>query len=191
MSPRESVRMQNQNNKGNMFVSHKSRRPSICTTEKYLQKYVSEQKLAPGIASYAGTTKSKNEKVYISGNSHLKRINKRQFKKELGKRFSYFKCFSGANTKQLNYYIVPILVDETPQTVVINIGSNDITRTNYKRVNVQDLGQGIIDTGLKCKLYGVSRIAILSILTRSSAQLNQVIGEVYDLLKSLCVTMEI
>ena len=90
----------------------------------------------------------------------------RQFKKELGKGFGYFKCFSGANTKQLNYYIVPTLVDETPQTIVIHIGSNDITKTNYKTMNVQDLAIRITDIGLKCKSYGVSRIAISSILPR-------------------------
>ena len=55
-------------------------------------------------------------------------------------------------------------------------------------MNVQDLAQQIIDIGLECKSYGVSRIAISSILTRSSAQLNQVIGKVSNLLKSLCVT---
>ena len=54
-------------------------------------------------------------------------------------------------------------------------------------MKIQDLAQGLIDIGLKCKSYGVSRIAISSILTRSSAQLNQVIGKVNDLLKSLCV----
>ena len=55
-------------------------------------------------------------------------------------------------------------------------------------MNVQDLEQGLIDIGLKCKSYGVSRIAISSIFTTSSAQLNQVIGKVNDLLQSLCVT---
>ena len=53
---------------------------------------------------------------------------------------------------------------------------------------LKDLAQGIIDIGLKCKSYGIGRIAISSILTRSSAQLNQVIGKINDLLKSLCVT---
>ena len=63
-----------------------------------------------------------------------------------------------------------------------------MTKMNYKTMNVQDLVQGVIDIGLKCKSYRVSRIAILSILTRSSAQLNQVTGNARDLLKSLCVT---
>ena len=132
-------------------------RLSICTTDKYSKNYA-PQITAPGITSHASATKSKNEKVCITGDSHLKRINKRQFRKELGKRFSYFKHFSGENTKQLNHYIVPTLVDETPQTVVIHIGSNGITKKNYKTMNVQDLGQGIIDIRLKCKSCGVSRM---------------------------------
>ena len=86
--PHESVRMQNQNNKRNTFASHKIRRPSICTIEKYLQNCVRQRRMAPGIASYASATKYKNEKVCIIGESRLKRINKRQFRKELGKRFS-------------------------------------------------------------------------------------------------------
>ena len=54
---------------------------------------------------------------------------------------------------------------------------------NYKTKNFQDLAQGIIDIVLKCEWYGVSTIPILSILTRSSAQLSQIIGKVNDLLK--------
>ena len=42
----------------------------------------------------------------------------------------YLKCFSGANTKQLDHYVIPVLVDEK-QAVVIHIGSNDITKFNY------------------------------------------------------------
>ena len=99
--PNESIRIQNQNNKRNTFVSHKSRIQFIYTTKKYLQNYVPQQRMAPGIASYAIATKSKNVKVCIIGDSHLKRINKRQFRKELGKRFSYHKYFSGGYTKQL------------------------------------------------------------------------------------------
>ena len=46
-----------------------------------------------------------------------------------------FKCFSCANTKKLDYCVVPTLVDETPQTVVIHIGSNDITESKIKQIN--------------------------------------------------------
>ena len=100
--PHESVRILNQNNNRNTFESHNSRRPSICTTKKCLQNDVPQQRVEAGIATYARATKSKNEKACIIGDSHLKQINKRKFRKELGKRFSHFKCFSSANTKQLN-----------------------------------------------------------------------------------------
>ena len=50
-------------------------------------------------------------------------------------------------------YVVRTSVDETPRAVVIHVSSNDITKMNYKTINVQDLAQGIIDTGLKCKSY--------------------------------------
>ena len=59
--PHDSEQMRNQNNKRNTLASRKSQRPSICTTEKYLQNYISQQRVAPGIASYASATKSKNE----------------------------------------------------------------------------------------------------------------------------------
>ena len=181
--------MRSQNNLHNTFASHESRMPSFCSTEKYfINNYVPQQRVAPGNASYASATKSKNKKVCIIGDSHLKRINKRQSEKEIGKILSLFKCFSATNIKQLNYYTVPTLVDETPDTVVIHIGSNDIAKMNHKTKNFQDLAQGIIDIVLKCEWYGVSKIPILSILTRSSAQLSQIIGKVNDLLKRLGVT---
>ena len=51
--PHKSEQMQNQNNKRNALASNKSRRPSICTTKKYLQDYILQQKVDPGIASHA------------------------------------------------------------------------------------------------------------------------------------------
>ena len=42
----------------------------------------------------------------------------------------HFKSFSRTNTKQLDHYVIPVLVDEK-QAVVIHKGSNDITKFNY------------------------------------------------------------
>ena len=58
----ESVRMRNQNNKRNSFASRKSRRPSVSTTEKYLQNVLPQQRVALGIAPYTSATKSKMKK---------------------------------------------------------------------------------------------------------------------------------
>ena len=98
------------------------------------------------------------------------------------------KCFSGARTKQIDYNIVPTLLDETPETIVIRIGSNDIAESKIKQINLDDLAQKIIDIGLKCRSYGVRNIAISSILVRSSIRLNQIILKVNNILKVLCAT---
>ena len=95
------------------------------------------------------------------------------------------KSFSGANTNQLDYYVVPLLVDEKPDNVVIHIGSNDITKFNYNNVNAEELAHRIINIGLKCRSYGVSNIAVSSILKRSSFNINQVIYQVNNILKRL------
>ena len=57
--PHKSVRIQNQNDKRNTFASYKSCRPSICTTKKFFKNYTLQQRVAPGIESYAKATKSK------------------------------------------------------------------------------------------------------------------------------------
>ena len=87
----------------------------------------------------------------------------------------FVKSFGGANTKQLDYYVVPLLVDEKPDNVVTHIRSNDITKFNYNNVNAEELAHRIINIGLKSRTYGMSNIAVFSILKRSSFNINQVI----------------
>ena len=98
----------------------------------------------------------------------------------------YFKCILG--TKELDYYSIPILVDEKPNTIIIHVGSNDITKSNYHIINADELAKGIVNIRLKCKYYGVGQIAISSILARSNNNLNKVIKQVNFSLKSSCKT---
>ena len=98
----------------------------------------------------------------------------------------YIKRFSGANTTQLDHYVIPVLVDEKHQTVVILLGSNDITRFNYHDVDVNDLANRIVQIGLKCRYYSVESIAILSVFVRNDNNLNKLIRGVNISLKHLC-----
>ena len=172
--------MTNGNRKSNI-------RPSICTTEKYLQNHIHHQRIVPGNYSYSNATRHQKGKAVVIGDSHLNRINKWRFKNDNIEHAVYFKCFSGSNTKQLNYYANPTLVDEQPNTVIVHIGSNDITKFNYSKVDVEDLAQRIIDVGKKCKSYGVNNTAISSILVRKNHDVNEVIKKVNNLLKTLCL----
>ena len=92
-----------------------------------------------GNYSYSNATRHQKRKAVVIGDSHLNRINKSRFKNDNIEHAVYFKCFSGSNTKQLNYYANPTLVDEQPNTVIVHIGSNDITKFNYSKVDVEDL----------------------------------------------------
>ena len=65
-----------------------------------------------------------------------------------------------------------------PINVVIHIGPNDITKFNYNNVNAEELAHRIINIGLKCKSYGVSNVAVSSILKRNSFNINRVIYQV-------------
>ena len=98
----------------------------------------------------------------------------------------YLKCFSGANTKQLDHYVIPVLVDEKPQTVFTHIRPNDTTKFNYHDVDVNDLANIILQIGLNCRYYGVDSVAISSVLVRDVNNLTKLIRGVNISLKHLC-----
>ena len=56
--------------------------------------------------------------------------------------------------------VIPVLVDEKPQTVVLHTGSNYITKFNNHDVEVDDLVNRILQIGLKRRYYGVDSIAL-------------------------------
>ena len=98
------------------------------------------------------------------------------------------KCLPGANTKQLDYCSISVVVDEKSNTAIIHIRSNDITKPNYHNINIDDLAKGIVNIGLKYKYYGVGQTPVSSILSRSNNGLSKVIKQVNFSLRSLCKT---
>ena len=71
------------------------------------------------------------------GDSHLKGIWRNGFNKELKNIKAIFRSLSGANTKQLDHYILTSLFDDKPDAIIIHVGSKDIvTNTNYKEIHV-------------------------------------------------------
>ena len=166
----------------------KASKRTLVVTNKHPenQDEFSSSKHSAGMETYVGTIRSKEKKSYMIGDSHLNRIRKDKFKQSTPKARVYVKSFSGANTNHLDYYVVPLLVDEKPDNVVIHTGSNDITKFNYNNVNAEGLAHRIINVGLKCRSYGASNIAVSSILKRSSFNSNRVIYHVNNILKRLC-----
>ena len=106
-------------------ISHfeRKRRPDICVTENYIKNFTPVT--IPGNSNYASISK-KDRKILVIGDSHVKRIRRIDFHKELRNGKVYFRSFSGATRKQLDYYITPSLVDEKPDAAMIHVGTNDI-----------------------------------------------------------------
>ena len=79
----------------------------------------------PGYSSYATVSKFR-KKIFVVGDSHVKRIKRLDFNKELRSGKAFFRSFRCANSKQLNHYIIPTLVDDKPDVVLLHVGTNDI-----------------------------------------------------------------
>ena len=107
------------------LISHfeRKRRLDICVTENYIKNFILV--IIPGNSNYASISKN-GHKILVAGDSHIKRIRRIDFNKELRKRKAYFCSFSGATSKQLDHYTIPSLVDDKPDAVIIHVGNNDI-----------------------------------------------------------------
>ena len=86
----------------------------------------------------------------------------------------------------MEHYVITVLFDEKPQTVVIHIGSNSITTFNYHEVDVSNLAYRILQIGLKCRYYSVESITISSVLVKNDNNLNKLMWGVNISLKHLC-----
>ena len=161
------------------------KRPRIVPANKFYATAVSEHEVDATYGEMNCSSQPQRKKSFIIGDSHLTIIKKDSLRKKFKGDKVYFKCFSRANTKQLDHYVIPVLVDEKPQTVVIQIASNDITEFKCHEVDVNDLANTMLQTGLNCRYYGVESIAILSVFVRNDNNLNKLIRGVNISLKHL------
>ena len=158
----------------------KKRRTNICVTENYIKNFTTVT--IPRNSNYANISKN-GCKVHVVGDIHVKRTGKIDFNKGLRNCNAYFCLFSGATSKQLDHYIIPSLVDDKPNAVIIYLGTNDIL-CNARH---EDIARNIIRIGSNCKSRGVNDVFISSILVLKSLTLNPFIRRVNDMLRDLCV----
>ena len=109
----------------NKLISHfeRKRRPDIRITENYIRNFTLVT--IPGNSNYASISKS-GCKILVVGDSHVKRIRRIDFNKELRHGEAYVRSFSGATSKQLDHYIIPSLADDKPDAFIIHVGTNHI-----------------------------------------------------------------
>ena len=73
---------------------------------------------------------------------------------------------------------MPSLLKEKPDTVVIHVGSNNITHRIFEHFNADKLADEIIDIGKMCRQYGVKDVIFSSIFVKNSIKLGKMISQV-------------
>ena len=84
------------NNDKSISHSERKKRPDICVTENYIKNFTPVT--APGNINYVNTAKN-GRKILPVGDSHVKRISRIDFNKELRNGKAYFRWFNGATSK--------------------------------------------------------------------------------------------
>ena len=137
----------------------------------------------PGNSCYADIV-SKGKKITVFGDSIIKRINGRELGKHTHCGRTYIKSFPGAKSKALNHYVIPTLIDEVPDVVIIHAGTNDINTP----LGAQNIAHEIIKIGKTCQqIGGVNDVFISSITCRRNNEETKKVKEVNDFLRELCV----
>ena len=153
----------------------------ICITEKYIKNVTPTT--VPGNSTYYGITKH-GCKICVVGDSYFKRIKQNDFTDELRQGKAFFRSFSDANAKQLRHYNIPILVDDKPDVIVIQVVTNDF----LNHANHENIAHSIVNIGLGCKNNGFNEVLIWSILVKKNPNLTAIVRRVNDMLRDLCET---
>ena len=84
------------------------KRPRIVTGNKLYATAVNESEVDATYEERNYSRQPQRKKTFIIGDSHLTRIKKDSLRKRFKGDKVYFKCFGGANTKQLDHYVIPV-----------------------------------------------------------------------------------
>ena len=102
---------------------------------------------------------------------------------QLRSSFAKLRSFPGATLKHLKYYIVPSLIDETNDRIILHGGCNDV---NNKNSTPDKTANEIADMAILCRDYGVNDIFISAMICRRGKFLNGKVKRVNFLLKHIC-----
>ena len=103
--------------------------------------------------------------ICVVDDSHIKTDRRNDFNTELRCDKAFFRSFSGANVKQSRHYIIPTLVYDKPNGIVIHVGTSDILNHD----NHENIASSIINIRLDCKNNGINEVFISSILVKEES----------------------
>ena len=132
----------------------------------------------PGNSSYANISKS-GKKICLLGSSIIQRIKIHNFNNALNDGKAIKRSHSGCTTSRMKYYVKEVLEEEHPDTIILQIGGNDLSNRNSTE---QFIVSEIINIVNLCRNGGVNEIIVSSITPRPEHQTK--LDEVNRLLKA-------
>ena len=166
-----------------------NRRPSVVVNNHPENDRLNEKikRVVPGPSSYVDIVNN-GKKVKIFGTSMIKGIRSKEFNSFLKGCQAEFKSYPGATIKELKHNIQFPLEIETPDTVLIHGGCNDISpRKNQEKLTEEEIANQIISIGLYCQDKGVNEIVISGLICRKGQYYNSRVSKVNTCLQKLCL----
>ena len=163
----------NSNIENNVTTRNERPTPVINQFPERLTRRVSEQSknLIPGYAKYNEAIRF-GRKSYVLGTSMVKDIRRNELKSCLKKCNTIFRPFIGAPIKQMETYVKPIILDNTPDVVNLHIGCNDVSNKNMSANDIVE--------------YNVNNVTISSLICRSQKHFQHRVNAVNTMLMNRC-----
>ena len=112
-------------------------------------------------------TKLTKRKILILSASITKPINMVKFNEEITNGYAVKRAYGGATTTRLKHYVKGDLAVDKPDTIIINGGTNNFTKTSLSDEEIVDEICEIVDI---CRQYGIKSIFVSSITCRPEFQ---------------------
>ena len=112
-------------------------------------------------------TKLTKRKILILSASITKPINMVKFNEGITNGYAVKRAYGGATTTRLKHYVKGDIAVDKPDTIIINGGTNNFTKTSLSDEEIVDEICEIVDI---CRQYGVKSILVSSITCRPEFQ---------------------
>ena len=151
------------------------KRPNIVINSKNANDVINYKnpRHVAGNSTYASMAKSGKFFLLLS-DSICSRM--REFNRNLCSGHAYRKQFPGSTSHEIAHYIIPTLINDKPDMIVIHAGTNDLRNT--RKEEIVDSIMNIVGTYQK---YGVTNIYVSSLIFREQYHIK--VSEVNQLLR--------
>ena len=125
--------------------------------------------------------------MLVVGDSHIKRVEKDLIVHHMNNKNISLKCknFDGADVRKIQHHLLQSL-HEDQLNGIIHGGTNDISQSKFHTTQPHNLASKIIEISHVCRSFGISKVAISSILPHKDQECQKRIDEANNYLQDFC-----